>query len=136
MSQMSQKSQMSQMRDKTDKGYHKLLIWQKARELVILIYKATENFPKAEEFGLKGQLRRAGVSVVLTMVEGHRRRSKKEFLHFLDMSASSLTEIEAAWELTHDLGFVTEEYLEVVEAKRAEVAYLLNSFINGLKKTF
>lgn len=89
--------------NKENKGYHKLFIWQKARELVLLIYKYTEDFPKAEEFGLKGQLRRAAVSVVLTIVEGHRKRSKKEFLHFLDMAVASLTEVEAVWELSLDL---------------------------------
>lgn len=122
------------MRDKTNKGYHKLLIWQKARELVLLIYKHTENFPKSEEFGLKGQLRRASVSIVLTIVEGHRKASRKEFLHYLDMAVSSAAEVEAAWELSFDLGFINSEIYSVVESKRAEVAFLLGSFINGLKK--
>lgn len=122
------------MRDKNNKGYHKLLIWQKARELVILVYKHTESFPKAEEFGLKGQLRRASVSIVLTIVEGHRKASKKEFLHYLDMSVSSAAEVEAAWELSLDLRFISEETYSIVEAKRSEVAFLLGSFIKGLKK--
>ena len=121
------------MRDKKNKGYHKLLIWQRGRELVLLIYKHTENFPKTEEFGLKGQLRRASVSIVLTIVEGHRKASKKEFLHYLDMSVSSAAEVEAAWELSLDLGFISDEIYTVIETKRAEVAYLLGSFIIGLK---
>lgn len=122
------------MRDKTNKGYHKLLIWHRARELVLLIYKHTENFPKSEEFGLKGQLRRAAVSIVLTIVEGHRKASKKEFLHYLDMSVSSGAEVEAAWELSLDLKFINEEVYSIVEAKRSEVAFLLGSFIKALKK--
>ena len=122
------------MKNKNFKGYHKLLIWQRARELVILIYKYTDNFPKAEEFGLKGQLRRAAVSVVLTIVEGHRRQSRKEFLHFLDISISSLSEVEAACELSLDLGFLTEKLYEEVDSKISEEAFLLGSFIKGLKK--
>lgn len=122
------------MRDKVNKGYHKLLIWQKARELVLLVYKYTENFPRSEEFGLKGQLRRASVSVVLTIVEGHRKASKKEFLRYLDMSVASATEVEAALELSLDLKFINEEIYSVIESKRAEVAYLLGVFITGLKK--
>lgn len=122
------------MQDKREKGYHKLVIWQKARELVLLIYKYTENFPRTEEFGLKGQLRRAAVSVVLTIVEGHRKQSKKEFLHFLDIAAGSLAEVEAAWELSLDLGFITEAVYEEVENKRMEEAVVLNAFIKGVKK--
>jgi four helix bundle protein len=131
---VSKVTEVKKFRDKTNKGYHKLLVWQKARELVLLIYKYTEDFPKAEEFGLKGQLRRAAVSVVLTIVEGHRRNSRKEFLHFLDISISSLAEVEAAWELSLDLGFITEEIYNEVESKRSEEAFLLSSFIRSLKR--
>ena len=109
------------MRNKAEKGYHKLLIWQRARELVLLIYKYSESFPKVEEFGLKGQLRRAAVSVVLTIVEGHRRTSRRDFLHFLNIAISSLTEIEAGWELSSDLGFISSTAYQKVELKRAEV---------------
>jgi four helix bundle protein len=122
------------MSGKGDKGYHKLLVWQKARELVILIYKYTEDFPKSEEFGLKGQLRRASISSVLTIVEGHRRRTRKDFLHFLNISISSVVEIEAAWELSLDLGFIIQAVYDEVETKRGEVNFLLDKFIKSLEK--
>jgi four helix bundle protein len=120
------------IRNKAEKGYHKLLVWQRARELVLLVYKHTENFPKSEEFGLKSQSRRSSVSVVLTIVEGHRKRSRKEFLHYLDMGFSSLAELEAALELSLDLNFLSEQAYEELELKRAEVAYLLNALIISL----
>jgi four helix bundle protein len=120
--------------NKTDKGYHKLLIWQKARELVRLIYKFTENFPRSEEFGLKSQLRRAGVSVVLTIVEGYRRNSKKQFIYFLNVSTGSLAEIEAGSELSHDLNFLNTEVFEAIDIKRGEVAYLVDQFTKSLSK--
>jgi len=37
---------------KTEKGFRKLLVWQKAHQWVLLVYKLTENFPKHELFGL------------------------------------------------------------------------------------
>lgn len=122
------------MKDKVGKGYYKLLIWQKARELALLVYKNTEEFPKSEEFGLRGQLRRASVSVVLTIAEGYRRNSRKEFLHYLNMAISSVAEVEAAWELSLDLKFISEGVYEEVEMKRGEEAYLLESFIKGLNR--
>ena len=121
------------MRDKTTKGYHKLLVWQRARELVLLIYKNTEDLPKSEEFALKGQLRRAAISIVLNIVEGNRRTSRKEFLRFLDIAVSSATEVEAAWELSLDLGFITEKVYQEVEVKRSEVSFLVGSLIKSLK---
>jgi four helix bundle protein len=72
-----------------EKGYHKLIIWQKGKEFVKLVYAKTETFPKSEIVGLKSQLRRASISFVLNIVEGHRRKYKKEFLKFLNMSDAS-----------------------------------------------
>lgn len=118
---------------KEDKGYHKLLIWQRARELLKLIYLHSENFPKSEEFGLKSQVRRAGVSVVLNIVEGYRRSTTKDFLHFLNISNGSLSELEAAFEIALDLNFVTQEKYSEIETKRSEVGYLLHQFIKSLR---
>lgn len=120
--------------DKHDKGYHKLIVWQRARELVRLIYQHTENFPKAEEFGLKGQLRRAAVSVVLNIVEGYRRSTTKEYLHFLNTADSSLSELEAGLEISLDLQFLSKNMYEILERKRGEIGYLLSQLIKSLKK--
>lgn len=120
--------------NKDNKGYHKLIVWQRARELVLLIYKITESFPKTEEFGLKGQLRRAVVSIVLNIVEGYRRKTTKEYLHFLNTADGSLSELEAGLELSLDLNFLSEEKYESVEKKRGEVGYLLFQLIKSLRK--
>ncbi len=119
---------------KENKGYHKLIVWQRARELVLLVYKFTEEFPKSEEFGLKSQLRRAAVSVVLTIVEGYRRHTTKDYLHFLNTADGSLAELEAGFELSLDLSFLTHEQYDVIEGKRSEVGYLLSQLIKSLKK--
>ncbi len=117
-----------------DKGYHKLLVWQRARELVKLVYLYTETFPKNEEFGLKSQLRRAAVSVVLNIVEGYRRSTTKDFLHFLNIANGSLSELEAALEISLDLNFLSEDNYSQAESKRSEVGFLLHQFIKSLKK--
>lgn len=120
-------------RDKTNKGYHRLIVWQKARTFVSSVYDITYNFPRSEEFGLKSQTRRAAISVVLNIVEGYRRRSTKEFLRFLDIAWASLTEVEACLEIALDLKYINgKEFLEI-EEKRSEIAYMLNSLVRTLK---
>jgi four helix bundle protein len=120
---------------KATKGHHKLLVWQKARQFVKLIYTVTQTLPEEEKFGLKSQMRRAAVSVVLNIVEGHRRSSTREFLRFLDNADGSLAEVEAYTELCLDLGYLKDEVYEKVENQRREVGYLLTAFKKGLKQT-
>jgi four helix bundle protein len=120
-------------KSKDSKGYHKLILWQKAREFVKFIYKATEDFPKSEEYGLKGQLRRAAVSVVLNIVEGYRRNSTKEFLRFLNISGASLTEVEACLEIASDLLYLKPQEQKQLEEKRSELEVILFYFEKSLK---
>ena len=115
-------------------GYHKLIIWQKGREFIRLIYRKTENFPKSEIFGLQSQIRRAAISFSLNIVEGQRRDSKKEFLRFLGIADASLTEVEACLEIAFDLGFLEKVDYEEIENKRMELAIMIRAFIKGIKR--
>jgi len=44
-----------------------LIVWQKAMELVLEVYKATKTYPREELFGLASQMRRAVVSIPSNM---------------------------------------------------------------------
>jgi len=55
--------------ERGDKGFRKLIVWQKAHQLALLVYKLTDKFPKSEIYGLTSQLRRAVVSVPANIAE-------------------------------------------------------------------
>jgi len=65
-------------------NYENLEVYKLAVRLVVEIYNLTKKFPKEEIFGLISQLRRAAVSVLLNIVEGSSRNSKKDFASFID----------------------------------------------------
>ena len=54
-----------------EKGFRKLIVWQRVHQLVLLVYKLTDRFPKSELYGLTSQLRRASVSVPANIAEGY-----------------------------------------------------------------
>jgi four helix bundle protein len=119
----------------SEKGYHRLIICTKARELIKAIYVLTEKFPRSELLGLTSQIRRAAISVLLNIVEGQRRNSQKDFLRFLDTADASLAEVEACLEVAMDLGYISSAELEKIEEKRREVAIMLVSLIKAVKKS-
>lgn len=43
--------------------FQDLIVWQKAHEFVLSVYKFTELFPKSEIYGLTSQFRRAAISI-------------------------------------------------------------------------
>tara|TARA_B100000965_G_C19281906_1_gene621940 strand:+ start:178 stop:369 length:192 start_codon:yes stop_codon:yes gene_type:complete len=60
-----------------DNNFQNLVVWQKAHELTLKIYKLTDNFPKEERYRLVDQLCRAASSVPANIAEGKGRYSKK-----------------------------------------------------------
>jgi len=52
------------------RGHRDLVAWQKAMQLVTVIYASTQDFPKSETYGLTGQMRRAAVSIPSNIAEG------------------------------------------------------------------
>lgn len=117
-----------------NKSYHKLKVFQKAKELVLLTYKITKKFPKEEQYILVSQMRRAVVSVLANIVEGYSKSSTSEFIRFLDISIGSVTELEIYFDLSRELGFASEFEIKEAELLIEKVKKLLYSFQFSLKK--
>jgi four helix bundle protein len=82
-----------------------LVVWQKAHEFVLGIYRLTETFPKAETYGLSIQMRRAAVSIAANIAEGFRKHGKQDKARFMNMAEGSLEESRNYLILTQDLGY-------------------------------
>jgi len=70
--------------------------------------------------------------VPANIVEGHSKKSKKEFLRYLYISGGSLEELRYFLLLFKDLGYMTEEAYNTFESKLSEISYLLNQLIKSL----
>ncbi len=102
-----------------------LIVWQKAHQFVLAIYKMTQNFPREEVYGLTSQFRRAAVSIPANIAEGFRKKGKKDKAKFFNIAEGSLEECKYYLILTKDLG-----YAEVKEESdlSEEVSKLLNAY--------
>ncbi len=84
--------------------FRKLSVWEKSHQLTLAIYRATEQFPQSELYGLRSQLRRASASIAANIAEGCGRGSSCDFGRFLDIAAGSGSEVEDHLILAGDLG--------------------------------
>ena len=111
------------------KTFRDLLVWHKAHALVMNTYRLTQRFPSEERYGLTSQMRRAAVSIAANITEGHQRKSKHEFLRFLDMAHGSLDELKYYFVLTSDL-----EYLDTSDGhQQTALAEQVGKMLSGLK---
>ena len=112
--------------------FRDLIVWQKAHLLVLGIYKVTKSFPSEEKFGLASQLRRSAASIPTNIVEGYKRKSRKEFLHFLNVGETSLEETKYHLLLARDLGYVEESEFTHLSDLCDEVGRMLSGLQRSL----
>jgi four helix bundle protein len=87
--------------------FQKLIIWQKAHQLTLDIYKITKKFPKDELFGLISQMRKSSSSQPTNIAEGSGRRTKTDFKRFLYNALGSNSELKYQLILSRDLEYIT-----------------------------
>ena len=111
-----------------EKGYKKLILWQKADELAFQVYLETKTFPKEEIYGITSQLRRAVLSVPTNIVEGCGRQGKNELRQFINIALGSLSETEYLLDFSLRLKYLTVEEHKRLQDLRQEVGNLLWKF--------
>lgn len=117
------------------KSYKELELWQVSMDLVLVVYKITEQFPKSELYGLTAQVRRSIVSIPSNIAEGSSRKGTKEFIQFLWISNGSLSEFETQIEIAFRLGYIKNinEVIEKVKHIRKMLLGLINSLDRKIK---
>jgi four helix bundle protein len=109
--------------------FRDLVVWQKAHEFVLAIYRLTESFPDREKYGLAHQMRRAAVSIPANIAEGFGKRSQAEKSRFLNIAEGSLEECRYYLILAQDLGYgETESLMSALE----EASRLLNGYARAI----
>ena len=116
------------------RDHRKLRAFELADTLAVEIYQATVEFPKAEQFGLMAQMRRASVSVASNIVEGCVRQTEGDYLRFLDIAYGSAMEVGYQLSLARRLGFLDEHAYDNVRALCEETSRVLNGLIQSLRR--
>ena len=116
------------------RDFRKIVAWEKADDLVVLIYEVTRAFPKEELYGLTSQLRRAAISVAANIAEGSGKQYLKEFRRFLYTARGSLSEVEYYIHLSHRVGYLDAEKAARLEEARQDAAKTLQGFINTVEE--
>ena len=106
------------------KTFKDLVVWQKAHQFVLAVYKLTARFPKIEIYCLTTQMRRAAISIPSNIAEGFKRRGVSDKTRFLNIAQSSLEECRYYLLFIADLGYGATADMEIL---LEEVSKLLGS---------
>jgi four helix bundle protein len=116
-------------------SFKDLVVWQRAVELSLAVYRFTAGFPKDERFGLIDQMRRGAVSVASNISEGTGRSTRGEFLVFLGHARGSLCELQTQLVISARLGYGADGLRAEVEALAVGTSRMLNALYRRMKET-
>ncbi len=119
----------------TIERYEDIQGWQKARELTNSVYAVTKQKAFARDFALKGQIRKAAVSVMSNIAEGFERGGRAEFIQFLSIAKSSTGEVQSQLYIALDQEYITLEQFDKGYKLCDETMRLIGGFIAYLQKT-
>jgi four helix bundle protein len=117
------------MKREPAKDFQDLIVWQKAHQFVLSVYRYSESFPKSELYGLISQARRAAVSIPANVAEGFKKKTKPDKVRFFNIAQGSLEECRYYLILARDLDYGdTSRLMTQLE----EVSKLLQGYLSSI----
>jgi len=114
------------------KDFRELDIWKRAHQLVLDLYRVTEDWPKSESFGLTHQVRRCAMGLAARVAEGCGRDSNVEFAVELRRAKASASELEYFLLLARDLTHLTHESHERLSGETVGVRKMVSGLLRKL----
>jgi four helix bundle protein len=114
------------------KSFRDLIVWQKAHQLVLAVYRYSDNFPGKEMYCLIPQLRRAAISVPANIAEGFKKKSKPDKVRYMNISQGSLEEVRYYLILAADLGYGNSDKLS---DDLNIVSKMLEGYMSSIRKS-
>lgn len=114
-------------------SFRDLVVWQRAMELTVVIYKLSATFPKEEIYVLGYQIRKSAVSIPSNIAEGHGRLNTGEFRQFLGIARASNFELQTQLEIAQTISIGDAKLNDKAMSLSNEVGKMLFAMLATLK---
>jgi four helix bundle protein len=112
-----------------------LQVWRRSMDLVVDVYRLTENFPKTEMFGLTSHIRKTALSIPSNIAEGFCRDSTASYINHLNIALGSEGELFTQLECSRRLGFATDARLAEHFDNLSQIGKMLRGLVASLERS-
>ena len=116
-------------------GFKSLNVWQKSKDLSVLIYKITNKDIFNKDYGLRDQIRRAAVSIPSNITEGDERETDKEAIRYFYFAKGSSAEVLTQAIIALEIGYLNSEIFKDIEQRCMEISKMLSKLISARSKS-
>ena len=115
------------------KKFEEIQAWQKAKGVTLQIYQITADASFAKDYGLKNQIRRASVSIMANIAEGHGRKTNLEFANFFNIARGSAAEVQSHLHVALGLHYIRQDNFNELYQTLTEISRMLLSLAQYLR---
>ena len=114
--------------------FRKLIVWQRAQEMCVRVYRITADYPPEERYGLTAQVRDAAVSVGANLAEGAKRRTSGDKAYRFNVAQSSTAEVMSELDVAIRLEYAHTDQAAALVNQYDELSGMINSLIERVKE--
>ena len=115
-------------------SFEDLEVYKLAREFSNKLNQLIKKLPKEEQYNLKGQMRRAKLSMSNNIAEGFGRFHYQENIQFCRESRGSICELIDDFNECHDNGYIDQAYRDELKNEAYHLIKVLNGYISSIKR--
>ena len=112
-------------------GFKGLVVWQKAKDLAVRIYKRSNDGGLGKDFAMRDQIRRSAVSVPSNLAEGDERDTDKESIRFFFIAKGSLAELRTQLEIAWEVGYLSREVFHSLDDECEALGKMIGALIKA-----
>lgn len=103
--------------------YQRLDAWKVSHHLTLAVYAATKELPAPETDDLRSRLRHVAMMAPAKLANGAGRQHRGMFRRCVDLAAGFLSELAYLLRVARDLGVLSEEKWQELDALRGRAAF-------------
>jgi four helix bundle protein len=115
------------------KSFEELRVWQEARKLSDLVGRLLQSGGFGRDYVMQDQLNAAVVSTANNIAEGFRRRTSRDFAHFVRIAASSNAEVASLIQVAEGRHYVSSIDRDHVLLSTASIDRMLRALEKALR---
>lgn len=116
-------------------GFQDLTVWQRGRDLAVLIYQLTSSDPFCRDYSLRDQMRRAVISIPSNIAEGDERETDKEAIRSFFIAKGSAAELLTQVIIARDIGYLDQQQLDNLSERCSEILRMLANLIKSRSRS-
>jgi four helix bundle protein len=116
-------------------GFQELLVWQRGKELAVLVYELTSSDPFSRDFSLRDQMRRSAISVPSNIAEGDERETDKEAIRSFYVAKGSTAELLTQAVIAREIGFLGQQQADILTERCSEILRMLANLIKARSRS-